>query len=433
MIADARHRSALCLISSVWRDAATALDVRLGQAARFVGQCIEQRSLIVYQDDDTTGLSFPASDGGAEAIRRILADCDKDGWDDAAVRRVTLRLTLEDAATVLAVAEALRAGPREAHRPIRRGNPELDELARRYIVQIQEFARTQPSKFAELICEGVLCDGVSEKNSVALSPTDEHLVSVARTYRYLARLILSAMRAEAPALPDSGFVSIRQWVESECMLVRDYLRWWDYDSEHVQDVWTEFFREPVDSLSQAVAMSTHLISQGVPVYESLDGRFTLLPDDCPLACYLRGRGEEFDVVERRQVPPWGDSLYFDVQHLRWHRVFFANEDVASPQDIRRQAVAFRKHLGLPSLDAIRVAREAEVAEPMLATRERETMLRIIFAAAVGGYGYDPGAARSDAARNIADDAVRAGVRVSDDTVRKYLKEAASRVGPSGPR
>ena len=81
----------------------------------------------------------------------------------------------------------------------------------------------------------------------------------------------------------------------------------------------------------------------------------------------------------------------------------------------------------------RVPMPSEKPPKPLGTRERETMLRIIIGMAVKGYSHDPKAARSTAPKEIADDLTALGIGVTDDTVRKYLKEAAESVLPANPR
>ncbi len=63
-------------------------------------------------------------------------------------------------------------------------------------------------------------------------------------------------------------------------------------------------------------------------------------------------------------------------------------------------------------------------------KERESVLRLIIGLAVGGYGYDPAASRSKVVTDITSDLTEAGVELSDDTVRKWLKEAAELLPPS---
>ncbi|TXH49242.1 MAG: hypothetical protein E6Q93_25410 [Burkholderiaceae bacterium] len=63
------------------------------------------------------------------------------------------------------------------------------------------------------------------------------------------------------------------------------------------------------------------------------------------------------------------------------------------------------------------------------TRERDTLLKLVIGMAIGGYGYEPEAARSKTPGEIVADLAKRGIAVSDDTVRKYLKEAAATVLP----
>ena len=72
---------------------------------------------------------------------------------------------------------------------------------------------------------------------------------------------------------------------------------------------------------------------------------------------------------------------------------------------------------------------AENPEKPLSNRERDTLLKLVIGMAVKGYSHNPAAAKSSAPKDIADDLASLGISVSDDTVRKYLKEAAEFVLP----
>ena len=72
------------------------------------------------------------------------------------------------------------------------------------------------------------------------------------------------------------------------------------------------------------------------------------------------------------------------------------------------------------------------ADQSLGTRERGTLLKLVIGMAVKGYGHDPAAAKSTAPKEITDDLAGLGMSVTDDTVRKYLKQAADTVLPSKP-
>lgn len=60
----------------------------------------------------------------------------------------------------------------------------------------------------------------------------------------------------------------------------------------------------------------------------------------------------------------------------------------------------------------------------LKQRERSNLLRLVIGLAVVAYKYDPKTARSTVPKELSDDLIKLGIQLSDDTVRKYLKEAA---------
>jgi hypothetical protein len=70
------------------------------------------------------------------------------------------------------------------------------------------------------------------------------------------------------------------------------------------------------------------------------------------------------------------------------------------------------------------------SEKSLGARERDSLLKLIIGMAVGGYGYDPTAARSDQPAAIASDLAAAGITLDVDTVRKWLKQACDLLPPN---
>lgn len=60
----------------------------------------------------------------------------------------------------------------------------------------------------------------------------------------------------------------------------------------------------------------------------------------------------------------------------------------------------------------------------VSTRERDTLLKLIIGLATDGYGYDPNALRSPIPKELEGILDGVGISVSDDTIRKWLKEAA---------
>jgi hypothetical protein len=59
----------------------------------------------------------------------------------------------------------------------------------------------------------------------------------------------------------------------------------------------------------------------------------------------------------------------------------------------------------------------------LGAKERDSLLKLVIGMAVGGYGWDPKAARNPTAKEISNDLQLRGIALDEDTVRKYLAEA----------
>ena len=66
----------------------------------------------------------------------------------------------------------------------------------------------------------------------------------------------------------------------------------------------------------------------------------------------------------------------------------------------------------------------------LNTRERDTLLKLVIGMAIKGYKYEPFASKSTVTKEIADDLAALDISVSDDTIRKYLKQATNSVLPA---
>jgi hypothetical protein len=69
----------------------------------------------------------------------------------------------------------------------------------------------------------------------------------------------------------------------------------------------------------------------------------------------------------------------------------------------------------------------------LKTRERDTLLRLILGMAIRGYGHDPSARKTETVSQITKDLEHLGIPVSDETIRKYLKEAAGLLPGKPPK
>lgn len=69
------------------------------------------------------------------------------------------------------------------------------------------------------------------------------------------------------------------------------------------------------------------------------------------------------------------------------------------------------------------AQEAGEEKP-IGERERNTLLRMIIGMAIGGYGYDPEAGKSDVAPTVFKDLDKLGLEGAEQTIRNKLRDAS---------
>ena len=107
-------------------------------------------------------------------------------------------------------------------------------------------------------------------------------------------------------------------------------------------------------------------------------------------------------------------------------VVYSFQDVIKNGAVMMSEVAlFEESAGKPDAQPVNDKR--------LTTTERNTLLKLVIGMAVKGYNYDPRATKSTTPNEIVDDLAGLGITITDDTVRKYLKQAADALLPTKPR
>ncbi|MEE9376347.1 MAG: hypothetical protein V3V04_08415 [Rhizobiaceae bacterium] len=67
----------------------------------------------------------------------------------------------------------------------------------------------------------------------------------------------------------------------------------------------------------------------------------------------------------------------------------------------------------------------EAEKSSLEKRERASLFTLLAGLAIGGYGYNPTSVRSEVPKEIRSDLNKIGLDLSEDTIRKYLREATA--------
>lgn len=97
-----------------------------------------------------------------------------------------------------------------------------------------------------------------------------------------------------------------------------------------------------------------------------------------------------------------------------------------------QAIRAQNEALLREIADLKMKLEAPVRKgDALSRRERESLLKLVVGMAIAGYTYRPGASRNAATAEIAGDLATSGIPLDEDTVRKWLQEAAELL-PSRP-
>ena len=144
--------------------------------------------------------------------------------------------------------------------------------------------------------------------------------------------------------------------------------------------------------------------------------------------YMLDEGEQFVFHQARKRPEkwqWKERLFSDV-----YLEYFLEKGGEAKSKLSRNDFFVIRTSALR--DSLATAVQPASEKPLGAT-ERNNLLKLVIGMAVKGYSHDPAAKKNTTPREIADDLAELGISITDDTVRKYLKEAADTVLPAKPR
>ena len=191
--------------------------------------------------------------------------------------------------------------------------------------------------------------------------------------------------------------------------------------------------------------SIYLNYKGYPVFqisyeEEYDGRALSIirarsPDFIDIGdgySYLEIGGFHHLVFMRRKGTFEGEFSYVSksAENLEHGDVIYEIHPPLDLQDVLRVGVVMADELA--RFEAKNINKADASQEKSLGTTERGTLLKLVIGMAIFGYRYDPLRSKNEATSEIAKDLVKLGMSVSDDTVRKYLKEATDAVLPAKP-
>jgi hypothetical protein len=139
-----------------------------------------------------------------------------------------------------------------------------------------------------------------------------------------------------------------------------------------------------------------------------------------------GHATDFErqIFTRKDLQYWLDTNRF------LSRYQFEKRKTSAP-DVLEESTATSEDKYFPALLSQQIS-QVDKDKP-LTTTERNTLLKLVIGMAIKGYSHDPAASKSTAPKEIADDLADLGMTITDDTVRKYLKQAVVNVLPAKRR
>jgi hypothetical protein len=127
----------------------------------------------------------------------------------------------------------------------------------------------------------------------------------------------------------------------------------------------------------------------------------------------------------RQVADWKTN--FDDMKRMYEESKDAHEQTRDRWHADRVALAGargERDALIQQVQQLQEALENKSAGKEIGGKERQTALKLIIGLAVQGYGYDPSKPRSPVFAEIASDLRLRGLSLDEDTIRKWLKNAA---------
>jgi hypothetical protein len=153
----------------------------------------------------------------------------------------------------------------------------------------------------------------------------------------------------------------------------------------------------------------------IALEQAVEARWSQVSDWRPLSC-------DQDAHYKKEIENWKALC----EALQEQRNQFAAKagNLEFEVEARDQSIAqlhsYCENLGAASVEPGSASIQA--ADKPLHTKEWESLQKMVIGLAIGGYGYDPAAKRNSTVKEIVDDMESAGINISDDTVRKFLRK-----------
>lgn len=339
---------------------------------------------------------------------------------------------------------------------LKESRDKLEALKREREAQLKSFIDQHPKEFIRLMCEAVLGIETEDENPFKIK------ADLGRYPSYvagLAKIVLDKVMDANPAKSEDGYTPflsvIFDYFHFSKFLRSDEI----FKSFDLVSVQHDFFNEYADPLASAIDSASRFVFEGLPLYrkQEVEQGFEQLAFDDPIFMYVYKKGEYFESGPTVHVPDWVDGLYFKDSDWALHEAFFSGSGELSDgeRDLRRSALRSRLGLqdgvGSPTkntadttaltgeIDRLKAeldeanAKAASLQSEALKGKARTTALKLIGGLAMVGAELDIHSGKIEGITDVLRDLSLKGVNVTDDTLRNYLKDAASVIGKPNSR
>lgn len=378
------HESSLRPVNEIWADVERVLGVTRQDAASFVGSLLLRERVFLHTLDESQGVWTPQPID-SDAYKRLL-NLEKSGYaegkNETAQEGSAIRISLRDAETILAEAEAVGVGGYRSWMATETARlmTELEQARQELLRRLRKLGDEKPEQLFRVICESV----VNHENLLLneRSPFGSYVdgQEIKSRWHDLAAACLRKLDKDKPKIIDSTYMPLAEFVFKEFSIhpcfPDSHLQ--NCDGEVLLD---ETFGEPAFEYAVALWRVAELAYHGVPLVRLTDDAPELLLEPDELYVFLKKKGELNDIgdLEKGGLPKWIEGLAIDIRHLEAHQLIFGGSIELERTQVLARRSALRKMLALP---------EGVVPEPGAAQLPTQSKLQSLLKPTIDRYYGD---------------------------------------------
>lgn len=231
----------------------------------------------------------------------------------------------------------------------------LFRLAKRFLSMADSIRTEKPEMFARLICDGVLGNPFPGTDLTPFALRGG-LKGSARTFRYLAKLIIARLDG---TIPDTTgpYISLATWIEANASFelrsfadnpysvnFRNLTGTVGQHDLYVSHVQWAFFDDVAEALNYSAMLAARMLYRGIRLFEqdaqTGDIRPVAWGDDDYI--FLRQKGKREEVTTGYLLPDWAARYFVSTEHVKLHDALFRLD-----YDLSAEEIEYRRSVLIP--------------------------------------------------------------------------------------